>query len=66
LQESVAGDFMTRIAEAFKKEHLSDKKEFLQNELKSLGIEPNGLQNEINDKDKGLHALAKSVKLVYF
>jgi hypothetical protein len=53
LENGVAGDFMMHIAEALKKEHL-DKKEYLQNELKSLGIEPNGLQNEINDKDKGL------------
>ena len=57
---------MTRIAEALKKEYLSDKKEYLQNELKSLGIEPNGLQNDINDRDEGLQALAESIKSVYY
>ena len=66
MQKTVAGDFMTRIAEALKKEYLSDKKEYLQNELKSLGIEPNGLQNDINDRDEGLQALAESIKSVYY
>jgi hypothetical protein len=37
---------MSPIAEALKKEH-TDKKEYLQNELKSLGIEPDHLlQNQ--------------------
>jgi hypothetical protein len=45
---------MTPIAEALKKEdeeeeHLSDKKEYWQNELKSLGIEPKR-HNDLNDK----------------
>ena len=40
---------MTAIAEALKKEHLSDKKEYWQNELKSLGIEPRR-QNDLKDK----------------
>jgi hypothetical protein len=44
---------MTRIADALKKEH-TDKKEYLQNELKSLGIEEPDhlLQNELNDKEE--------------
>jgi Skp family chaperone for outer membrane proteins len=54
---------MTPIAEALKKEH-PDKKEYLQNELKSLGIEPRR-QNELNDKEE-LQALAESIKAVYY
>jgi hypothetical protein len=54
---------MTPIAEAFKKEH-PDKKDYWQNELKSLGIEPRR-QNELNDKDE-LQALAEIIKEVYF
>ncbi len=54
---------MTPIAEAFKKEHLH-KKEYWQNELKSLGIEPKR-QNELNDKAE-LQALAETIKQVYF
>lgn len=54
---------MTPIAEAFKKER-PDKKEYWQNELKSLGIEP-GRQNELNDKEE-LQALAEIIKEVYF
>ncbi len=53
-----------------KKEH-PEKKEYLQNELKSLGIEEPDylLQNEPNDKEeeeKGLQALAESIKSVYY
>ncbi len=60
---------MTPIAEALKKEdeegeHLSDKKEYWQNELKSLGIEPKR-QNDLNDKAE-LEALAEIIKEVYF
>jgi hypothetical protein len=56
---------MTPIAEAIKKEeHLSDKKGYWQNELKSLGIEPRR-QNELNDKEE-LEALAMALKEVYF
>jgi hypothetical protein len=56
---------MTPIAEALKKEeHLSDKKDYWQNELKSLGIEPRR-QNELNDKEE-LQALAESIKAVYY
>jgi hypothetical protein len=54
---------MTPIVEAFKKEHLY-KKEYWQNELKSLGIEPKR-QNELNDKAE-LQALAETIKQVYF
>jgi hypothetical protein len=57
--------YMTPIAEALKKEeHLSDKKDYWQNELKSLGIEPRR-QNELNDKEE-LQALAESIKAVYY
>ena len=58
---------MTPIAEALKKEDqedLSDKKEYWQNELKSLGIEPKR-QNDLNDKAE-LEALAEIIKEVYF
>ena len=54
---------MTPIAEAFKKER-PYKKEYWQNELKSLGIEPKR-QNELNDKAE-LQALAETIKQVYF
>jgi hypothetical protein len=55
---------MTSIAEALKKEH-PDKKDYWQNELKSLGIEPRR-QNELNDKEEELQALAESIKAVYY
>ena len=51
------------VAEVFKKER-QDKKEYWQNELKSLGIEPRR-QNELNDKEE-LQALAEIIKEVYF
>jgi adenine C2-methylase RlmN of 23S rRNA A2503 and tRNA A37 len=61
---------MPPIDKALKKEHLSDKKEYLQNELKSLGIKPDYLlQNEPNDKkeeEKELQALAESIKSAYY
>jgi hypothetical protein len=41
---------MTPITEALKREH-PDKKDYWQNELKSLGIEPRR-QNELNDKEE--------------
>jgi hypothetical protein len=56
-------DFMTPIAEALKKEH-PDKKDYWENELKSLGIEPRK-QNELNDKEE-LQALAEIIKEVYY
>ena len=59
---------MTLIGEALREEdeeeHLSDKKEYWQNELKSLGIEPRR-QNDLNDKAE-LEALAEIIKEVYF
>ncbi len=56
---------MTPIAKAFKKEHHPlHKKEYWQNELESLGIEPKR-QNELNDKEE-LQALAEIIKEVYF
>jgi hypothetical protein len=54
---------MTPVAEVFKKER-PDNKEYWQNELKSLGIEPRR-QNELNDKEE-LQALAEIIKEVYF
>jgi hypothetical protein len=54
---------MTPIAEAFKKER-PDKKDFWENELKSLGIEPKR-QNDLNDKEE-LQALAEIIKEIYF
>jgi hypothetical protein len=53
---------MAPIAEALKKEH-PDKKDYWQNELKSLGIEPRR-QNEFNDKEE-LEALAEIIKVYY-
>jgi hypothetical protein len=44
--------------------HLSDKKEYWQNELKSLGIKPRR-QNELNDKEE-LQALAENIKELYY
>jgi hypothetical protein len=55
--------FMTPITEAFRKERL-DKKDFWENELKSLGVEPRR-QNELNDKEE-LQALAETIKQVYY
>jgi hypothetical protein len=54
---------MTPIAEALKKEH-PVKKDYWENELKSLGIEPRK-QNELNDKEE-LQALAEIIKEVYY
>ncbi len=54
---------MTQIAEALKKER-PDKKDFWENELKSLGVEPRR-QNELNDKEE-LQSLAESIKQIYF
>jgi hypothetical protein len=56
--------FMTPIAKAFMKERPSDKKDFWENELKSLGIEPKR-ENELNDKAE-LEALAEIIKQVYY
>jgi uncharacterized protein YcbK (DUF882 family) len=61
---------MTHISEALKKEH-PEKKEYLQNELKSLGIvEPDHLHNEPNhkvgEKKEELQALAESIKSAYY
>jgi hypothetical protein len=54
---------MTQIAEVFKKER-QDKKDFWENELKSLGVEPRR-QTELNDKEE-LQALAEIIKQVYY
>ena len=60
---------MTPIFETFEKEHHHPssppyKKEYWQNELKSLGIEPKQ-QNELNDRAE-LEALTEIIKLVYY
>jgi hypothetical protein len=54
---------MPHFAEVLKKER-PDKKNFWENELKSLGIEPRR-QNELNDKEE-LQALADIIKQVYY
>ncbi len=54
---------MTPIAEVFKQGR-PDRKDFWENELKSLGIEPRR-QNQLNDKEE-LQALAEMIKEVYF
>jgi hypothetical protein len=63
IAQKIVTTLMTPIAEALKKEH-PDKKDYWQNELKSLGIEPRR-QNELNDKEE-LQALAESIKEVYY
>jgi hypothetical protein len=56
---------MTPIFETFKKEHHHPhKKEYWQNELKSLGIEPKQ-QNELNDRAE-LVALTEIIRQVYY
>jgi hypothetical protein len=57
---------MTPIIEVLKKEEERplDKKEYWQNELESLGIEPKR-PNDLNDKTK-LEALAEMIKQVYY
>jgi len=62
LQKTVL-QVMPTIAEVFKKER-PDKKDFWENELKSLGIEPRR-QNDLNDKEE-LQALADIIKQVYY
>jgi hypothetical protein len=61
--------FMTPIFVTFNKEHHHPssppyKKEYWQNELKSLGIEPKQ-QNELNDRAE-LEALTEIIKQVYY
>lgn len=57
--------FMTPIAESFMKERPSNKKDFWENELKSLGIEPKRRENDLNDKAE-LEALAEIIKQVHY
>ncbi len=54
---------MPPVAAILKKEH-PDKKDFWENELKSLGIEPRR-PNDLNDKSE-LEALAEMIKQVYY
>jgi hypothetical protein len=58
-----SASLMTPLGEVFRKE-LPDKKDFWENELKSLGIEPRR-KIEFND-NKELQALAEIIKEVYF
>ena len=51
---------MIPIAEAFMKELPLGKKDFWENELKSLGIEPKRMENDLNDK-RELEALAEII-----
>lgn len=48
----------------FMKERPLNKKDFWENELRSLGIEPKR-ENELNDKSE-LAALAEMIKQVYY
>jgi hypothetical protein len=52
--------------QALRKEHLSDKKDYWQNELKSLGIEPDHLKNQSKVEAEELRVLAESIKSVYY
>jgi hypothetical protein len=53
--------------QALKKENLSDKKDYWQNELKSLGIEPDHLKNQPKVREEEeLRALAENIKSVYY
>jgi hypothetical protein len=61
--KKISSTYMAPIAEALKNEH-PDKKDYWQNELKSLGMEPRR-QNELNDKEE-LQALAESIKVAYY
>jgi hypothetical protein len=54
---------MPPVAEILKKER-PDKKDYWENELKSLGIEPLR-PNDLNDKSE-LEALAEIIKQVYY
>lgn len=55
---------MVPVAKHSRKSVQTRRKGYWQNELKSLGIEPNR-QNELNDKEE-LQALAEIIKEVYF
>lgn len=44
---------------------LDKKKDFWENELRSLGIEPKRMENDLNDKTE-LEALAEIIKQVYY
>ncbi len=50
-------------SEIFEKEHI-DKKEYLKNELKSLGIEPKR-KDQLNDKEE-LQSLSDNIKQAMF
>jgi hypothetical protein len=54
---------MTPTAEVFKKDHV-ERKDFWENELKSLGIDPKR-ENELNDKAE-LESLAEIIKQIYY
>lgn len=61
---------MMPIAEVLKKEegqHFSNKKEYWKNELRSLGIQSDHIQSELNDKGvEELQTLAESIKSTYY
>jgi hypothetical protein len=52
--------------QALRKDHLSDKKDYWKDELKSLGIEPDHLKNQPKVEEEELRALAESIKSVYY
>jgi hypothetical protein len=51
-------------SEIFEKEHI-DKKEYLKNELKSLGIEPKR-KDQLNDNEEELQSLSDNIKQAMF
>ena len=56
-------DKTPRSSEIFEKEHTDDK-EYLKNELKSLGVEPKR-KNQLNDKEE-LESLSDNIKQAMF
>jgi hypothetical protein len=52
--------------QALRKEHLSDKKDYWLNELKSLGMEPDHLKNQPKVEAEELRVLAENIKSVYY
>ncbi|MBD0360973.1 MAG: hypothetical protein ICV56_09730 [Nitrososphaeraceae archaeon] len=51
-------------SEIFEKEHI-DKKQYLKNELKSLGIEPKR-KDQLNDNEEELQSLSDNIKQAMF
>jgi hypothetical protein len=62
-QRLVTMDKLSRSRGIFEKEHMDDK-EYLKNELGSLGVEPKR-KNQLNDKDE-LQNLSENIKQAMF